>query len=76
MGWPGIYRICFSQLDGSKDSFPLDEIFSAFIIIGLIREQLLRIILLLSLVRFDLFYRISCYWELSYFPYDECLKHS
>ena len=24
MGWPGIYSICFSQLDGDKDSFPLD----------------------------------------------------
>ena len=31
MGWPDIYSICFSQLEGSKDSFPLDEIFLAFI---------------------------------------------
>ena len=31
MGWPGIYRIYYSQLEGSKDSFPLDEIFLAFI---------------------------------------------
>ena len=31
MEWPGIYSICFSQLEGDKDSFPLDIIFSAFI---------------------------------------------
>ena len=37
MGWHGIYSICFSQLDGGKDSFPLDGVFSAFIVIGLIR---------------------------------------
>ena len=24
MGWPGIYSICFSQLDGDNDSFLLD----------------------------------------------------
>ena len=24
MGWPGIYSICFSQLDGDKDSLLLD----------------------------------------------------
>ena len=35
MGWPGIYSICFSQLDGGKDSFPFDGVFSAFIVIGL-----------------------------------------
>ena len=49
MGWPGIYSICFSQLDGNKDSFPLDEIFSVFIDIGFNkgygRSNLLRIIL-------------------------------
>ena len=39
MGWPSIYSICFSQLDGGKDSFPLDEVFSAFIVIGLIRDN-------------------------------------
>ena len=39
MGWPGFYSICFSQLDGSKDSFPLDWVFSAFIVIGLIRDN-------------------------------------
>ena len=39
MGWPGIYNICFSQLDGGKDSFPLDGVFSAFIVIGLIRDN-------------------------------------
>ena len=31
MGWPGIYSVCHSQLEGSKDSFPLDGIFLAFI---------------------------------------------
>ena len=39
MGSPGIYSICFSQLDGGKDSFPLDGVFSAFIVIGLIRDN-------------------------------------
>ena len=39
MGWPDIYSICFSQLDGDKDFFPLDEVFSAFIVIGLIRDN-------------------------------------
>ena len=27
IGWLGIYSICFSQLDGDKDSFSLDEDF-------------------------------------------------
>ena len=31
MGWPGIYSVCYSQLVGSMDSFPFDEIFLAFI---------------------------------------------
>ena len=31
MGWPGIYSVYYSQLEGSKDSFPLDEIFPGFI---------------------------------------------
>ena len=39
MGWYGIYSICFSQLDDGKDSFPLDEVFSDFIVIGLIRDN-------------------------------------
>ena len=39
MGWPGIYSICFSQLDGGKDSFPLAGVFSAFINIGLLRDN-------------------------------------
>ena len=39
MGWPGIYSICFSQLDGGKDSFSLDGVFSAFIAIRLIRDN-------------------------------------
>ena len=39
MGWPNIYSICLSQLDGDKDSFPLDGVFSAFIAIGLLRDN-------------------------------------
>ena len=39
MGWPGIYNICFSQFDGGKDSFPLAGLFSAFIAIGLLRDN-------------------------------------
>ena len=39
MGWPSIYSICFSQLDDGKDSFPLDGVFFAFIVIGLIRDN-------------------------------------
>ena len=39
MGWPGIYSICFSQLDGGKDSFPLVGVFSVFIAIGLLRDK-------------------------------------
>ena len=39
MGWPGIYSICFSQLDDGKDSFPLDGVFSVFIAIGVIRDN-------------------------------------
>ena len=93
IGWPGIYSICFSQLDGDKDSLLLDEGFSFLIAVRLIRDnwkavienyptsliceirfdlqdkQLLGIILLPLLVRFCLIYRISSYWEISYFPY-------
>ena len=39
MGWPGIYSICFSQLDDGKDSFSLDVEFSALIDIRLIRDN-------------------------------------
>ena len=39
MGWPGIYSICFSQLDSDKDSFPLVGIFSAFIATGLLSDN-------------------------------------
>ena len=39
MGWPGIYSICFSQLDDGKDSFSLDVEFSALINIRLIRDN-------------------------------------
>ena len=31
MGWPGIYSIYYFQLEGIKDSFPLDGIFLTFI---------------------------------------------
>ena len=31
LGWPCIYSVCYSQFEGRKDSFPLDEIFLAFI---------------------------------------------
>ena len=39
MGWPGIYSICFSQLDGDKDSLLLDERFSFHIVVRLIRDN-------------------------------------
>ena len=39
MGWPGIYSICFSQLDDGKDSFLLDEGFSFLIVVRLIRDN-------------------------------------
>ena len=39
MGWLGIYSICFSQLDGDKDSFSLDEGFSVLIAVRLIRDN-------------------------------------
>ena len=39
MGWLGICSICFSQFDGNKDSFPLAGVFSAFIAIGLLRDN-------------------------------------
>ena len=39
MGWSGIYNICFSQLDGGKDSLSLDGGFSAIIAIRLIRDN-------------------------------------
>ena len=31
IGWPGIYSVYYFQLEGSKDSLPLDGIFLAFI---------------------------------------------
>ena len=31
MGWSGIYSVYYSQLEGSKNSLPFDEIFLAFI---------------------------------------------
>ena len=39
MGWPGIYSICFSQLEGNKDSLSLDGGFSVLITIRLIRDN-------------------------------------
>ena len=39
MGWPGIYSICFSQLDGDKDSLLMDEGFSFLIAVRLIRDS-------------------------------------
>ena len=39
MGWPGIYSICFSQLDGDKDSLLLDGGFSFLIPARLIRDN-------------------------------------
>ena len=39
MGWPGIYSICFSQLDGDKDSPLLDGGFSFLIAVRLIRDN-------------------------------------
>ena len=59
MGWPSIYNICFSQLDGCKDSFPLDGVFSTFIAIGLIRDNEGTVIenyltSLIGEIRFDL----------------------
>ena len=59
MGWPGIYSILFSQLDGDKVSFPLDGEFSAFIAIRLIRDNEGAVIeyhptSLIGEIRFDL----------------------
>ena len=39
MGWPDIYSICFSQLDGDKDSLLLVEGFSFLIAVRLIRDN-------------------------------------
>ena len=39
MGWPGIYSICSSQLDGDKDSLLLDGGFSFLIVNRLIRDN-------------------------------------
>ena len=39
MRWPGIYSICFSQLDGDKDSLLLDVGFSFHIAARLIRDN-------------------------------------
>ena len=39
MRWPGIYSICFSQLDGDKDPLLLDEGFPFHIVVRLIRDN-------------------------------------
>ena len=39
VGWPGIYCICFSVLNGDKDSFSLDGGFFVFITVRLIRDN-------------------------------------
>ena len=39
MGRPGIYSICFSQLDGDKDSLLFDGGFSFHIVVRLIRDN-------------------------------------
>ena len=37
--WPGIYSICFFQLDGDKDSLSLDGGFFVLIVVRLIRDN-------------------------------------
>ena len=56
MGWPGIYSICFSQLDSDKDSLLLDVGFSFLIPIRLIRDNWKAVIgnYPTSLIWFDL----------------------
>ena len=44
MGWPGIYSICFSQLEGDKDSLSLDGGFFVLIAVRLIRDNCRSII--------------------------------
>ena len=39
MGWPGIYSICFSQLDDDKDFLSLDGGFSVLIPVRLIMDN-------------------------------------
>ena len=39
MRWPGIYIICFSQLDDDKDSLLLDGEFSFLIAVRLRRDN-------------------------------------
>ena len=62
--WPDIYSICLSLLDGGQDSFPLDEVFSAFIAIGLLWDNEGAVVenYPSSLIGdFGLIYWISCY---------------
>ena len=37
--WSSIYNICFSELEGDKDSLSLDEGFSVLIAVRLIRDN-------------------------------------
>ena len=63
MGWPDIYSICFSKLDGDKDSLLLDGGFSFLIVVRLIRDNWKAVIENYPysiLVRFGLICRISC----------------
>ena len=66
MGWPGIYSICFSQLDGDKDSLLLDEGFSFLIVVILIRDNWKAVIgnyltSLIGEILFDLKDMSSCF---------------
>ena len=59
IGWPGIYNIYFSQLDGGKDSLSLDGGSSVLIAIILIRDNEGAVIenyptSLIGEIRFDL----------------------
>ena len=59
MGWPGIYSVCFFQLDDDKDSLLLDVGFSFLITVRLIRDNWKVIIgnyptSLIGEIRFDL----------------------
>ena len=66
MGWLGIYSMCFSQLDGDKDSLILDGGFSFLIAIRLIRDNWKTVIVnyptsLIGEIWFDLQDMGSCF---------------
>ena len=59
MGWPDIYSICFSHLEGDKDSLSLDGGFSVLIVVRLIRDNYGTVVgnyltFLISEILFDL----------------------